>query len=199
MMSGKNGSSVTSVKEDAPNCATEAGVSPLARRARGMRPRALCLLPLTLLGVTVASCSQGSVGVAPPVVLGLTSSAAPYYSDDEITLYEAQKQVPLPIRKPTSAEESALGKGIAPFPHAPYLLSSDVTVELHYTLTNVDTPPPTPVADHADDGQRPAGAVARGRERGADLRDDHADHGVLQRNEFAEQHQRDQDGDEPAG
>jgi len=54
-------------------------------------------------------------------------------------------------------------------------------------------------ADDADDGQRPAGAVARGRERGADLRDDDADHGVLQRDELAEQHQRDQDGDEPAG
>jgi hypothetical protein len=32
----------------------------------------------------------------------MTSTAPAYYSDDELTLYEAQKQVPLPIRKPTA-------------------------------------------------------------------------------------------------
>ena len=96
------------------------------------------LAPLSLLGAILAGCSQGSADVEPPVVLGMTPSIPPYYSDDEITLYEVQAKVPLPIMKPTAQQESALGKGVTPFPHAPYLLASDITVELHYTISNLD-------------------------------------------------------------
>ena len=150
MIGGKNSTSMASVKERAPNGAATAGVPPLARRSRPTRPRALGLFPLALLGaftslgalallgVAGAACSQGSAAVDAPIELGMTSTAPPYYSDQELTLYEAQKQVPLPIIKPSSSQESALGKGVAPFPHAPYLLASDVTVEIHYTITNVD-------------------------------------------------------------
>ena len=150
MIGGKNSTSMAAVKERAPNDAATAGGAPLARRSRWMRPRALGLFPLAmlgtftslgalaLLGIAGAACSQGSASVAAPIELGMTSTAPPYYSDQELTLYEAQKQVPLAIIKPSSSQESALGKGVAPFPHAPYLLASDVTVEIHYTITNVN-------------------------------------------------------------
>ncbi|MGO8999241.1 MAG: hypothetical protein ACLQVI_38435 [Polyangiaceae bacterium] len=95
------------------------------------------LLPIALLGTIVGACSQGSASTQSPVVLGLTSTAAPYYSDDELTLYEAQKPVALPIIKPTAAQEAALGAQ-SPYPHAPYLLASDITVEIHFTLSNLD-------------------------------------------------------------
>jgi hypothetical protein len=89
------------------------------------------------LGLLGAACSQGDAQTDSPVVLGLTASAPAYYSDQEITLYEAQKPVPLAIRKPTSAEVSALGKA-APYPRAPFLEASDVSIEIHYTLSNLD-------------------------------------------------------------
>jgi hypothetical protein len=111
---------------------TRAGASPHARRI------ALGLGPILLLGAIVGACAQGTANTDPPVVLGLTSTAPPYYSDGEITLYEAQKQVPLQIRKPTSAEESALGQQ-KPYPHAPYLKATDLSIEIHFTLSNLDT------------------------------------------------------------
>jgi len=131
-----SGKTSPSVKVRAPNFASRAGLSPRALPHVGRR-RALSLVPLAALGTIVAACSQGNASVDTPIVLGMTSTAPAYYSDDEITLYEAQKQVPLPIRKPTSAEESALGKD-PPFPHAPFLLASDVSVEIHYTISNID-------------------------------------------------------------
>jgi hypothetical protein len=98
----------------------------------------LGLLPVTFLGTIVIACAQGSASTENPVVLGLSASAPPYYSDDELTLYEAQKQVPLPIIKPTAAQESALGKE-APYPHMPYLQATDLSVEIHFTLSNLDS------------------------------------------------------------
>jgi hypothetical protein len=90
-----------------------------------------------LLGVVVAACAQGNASTQAPVVLGLTSTAPAYYSDAEITLYEAQKPVPLPILKPSAAQESVLGAQ-KPYPHMPWLKASDISVEVHYTLSNLD-------------------------------------------------------------
>jgi hypothetical protein len=117
-----------SMKDLAP---TSAGGSPHARRF------VLGVVPFAFLGTIVPACAQGNATTNDPVVLGLTSSAPPYYSDDELTLYEAQKPVPLGIIKPTSAQESGLGKQ-APYPHMPYLQASDITVEIHFTISNLD-------------------------------------------------------------
>jgi hypothetical protein len=108
-----------------------AGAAPHARRL------VLGLVPIAFLGTIVAACAQGNANTDPPVVLGLTATAPPYYSDDELTLYEAQKPVSLDIIKPTAAQEAALGKQ-APYPHAPYLLASDLNIEVHFTISNLD-------------------------------------------------------------
>jgi hypothetical protein len=126
MIPRKSGSSM---KDGAP---TGAGAAPHARRL------AVGLVPIAFLGTIAAACAQGSANTESPVVLGLTSSAPPYYSDDELTLYEAQKPVPLPIIKPTAAQETALGHEM-PYPHMPYLQASDITVEIHFTLSNLDS------------------------------------------------------------
>ncbi len=75
-----------------------------------------------------------------PTELGMTSTMAPYYSDQELTLYQAQMPVQLPIRQPTPAEASALGQ-MAPYSHAPYLTSTDERVEIRFTLSNIDDQP----------------------------------------------------------
>jgi len=106
----------------------------------GWRPR-LWLLSLLPLG---AACTSGSADqVTGPVDLGMTSTMAPYYSDGNLTLYEAQKPVTLPVRKPTGSELRSLGKAPAgtPYPRAPFLTADDESVEVHFTITNADSTP----------------------------------------------------------
>jgi hypothetical protein len=123
---------------------TGAGSAPHANGLRWARRYGVMLgfVPLAFLGASVGACAQGNASTDPPVVLGLAAGgdggAPPYYSDAELTLYEAQKPVSLQILKPTQAQESALGKA-APYQHAPYLLASDLNIEIHFTLSNLDT------------------------------------------------------------
>jgi hypothetical protein len=109
----------------------------------GWRPRVRAFAPLAALAVA-AACSKGSGDqVTRPVAIGMTSAIAPTYMDGEITLYEVQSPVAFPVRKPTAAEEKALGpapKG-TPYPHAPFLTAQDESVEVHFVITNVDTVP----------------------------------------------------------
>ena len=107
----------------------------------GSRPRQ-CLAALTV-ALVGAACSNSSSSdqITEPVDLGMTSKMAAYYSDQNLTLYEAQMPVPLPVRKPTSADYKALGptpQG-TPYPREPFLKAGDELVVIHYTLTNVDT------------------------------------------------------------
>ena len=103
-------------------------------------PMAVGFCPLLLL-VLAAACSDNSTDqVTKPIELGMTNTMAPYYSDMELTLYQAQIPVQLPVRKPTGSELSALAKPIAgtPYPRAPFLIAEDESVEVHYTITNID-------------------------------------------------------------
>jgi hypothetical protein len=107
----------------------------------GWRPRILSQAPLLTLAL-VAACSNGSGDqVTRPVAVGMTSKVAPYYADGQITLYQVQTPVALPVRKPTDAERSALGpapKG-TPYNHAPFLTVQDESVEVHFVLSNIDS------------------------------------------------------------
>jgi hypothetical protein len=107
----------------------------------GWRPRIQGLAPLLALALASA-CSNGSGDqVTRPVSVGMTSNVAPYYADGQITLYQVQAPVALPVRKPTDAERAALGaapKG-TPYTHAPFLTVQDESVEVHYVLSNIDT------------------------------------------------------------
>jgi hypothetical protein len=71
----------------------------------------------------------------------MTSSMAPYYSSEQLTLYEAQIPVPLPVRRPLSTDLQSLGAAPAntPYPRTPWLTAEDESVEVHYTLSNIDT------------------------------------------------------------
>ncbi len=110
-------------------------------RGEGWRPLLGALLAAGAIGALAPACAGGSNDqLTGPATLGMTSKMAPYYSDGQTTIYEAQKPVALPVRKPSSAERQGLGpapKG-TPYTHAPFLLASDESVEVHYVLTNVD-------------------------------------------------------------
>jgi hypothetical protein len=115
-------------------------------RRGGWRPRMPSLVgawpfaPLALVAL-VAACSNGSGDqVTPPVAVGMTSKINPTYDDGQLTLFEVDQAVPLPVRKPSDADEKALGaapKG-TPYPHMPFLTADDESVEVHFVLSNVD-------------------------------------------------------------
>jgi hypothetical protein len=91
------------------------------------------------LMVALAACANTDANqTTPPVVLGMGSSVTPVYQDPQLTLYEVQVPVPLPVRKPTDAELSGLGGAVGPYPSHPFILASDESVEVHYTITNLD-------------------------------------------------------------
>ncbi len=106
----------------------------------GSRPR-LALFALSLAGLGVACNGSGaSDQVTPPIDLGMTSKMASFYSDPNLTLYQVQLQVRLPVRRPTASDLSSAGpapKG-TPYPRAPYLLADDESLEVHYTISNLD-------------------------------------------------------------
>jgi hypothetical protein len=102
---------------------------PIRRKAR----YAACLVFATGLGAMACESSTDGTGVAPPVVLGMTSTVAPYYSSAELTIYWVQTPVSLPVRSGTGKETN-----VSPYPSAPYLLASDYTLQVNYTLTNLD-------------------------------------------------------------
>jgi hypothetical protein len=129
------------------------GSAPLSAASRpspGLRSRlaakhAWITAPAAVLGLAMAAaCAQGSGDqVTTPDGVGMTSLTKPDYSDGEITLYEVYQAVPLPVRKPTAAEEKGLGsapKGTG-YPHAPFLTADDESVEVHWVISNVDTMP----------------------------------------------------------
>ena len=89
----------------------------------------------TVLG----GCSNGSADqVTRPAAVGMTSQMAPFYTDGNLTLYEAQIPVPLPVRKPAGGEGQGAPPAGTPYPHAPFLRVEDEAIEVHYTLSNVD-------------------------------------------------------------
>lgn len=74
-----------------------------------------------------------------PQSLALTKQTAAFYDDGELTLYETQLPVNLPIRKPTSDEQKTLdGEKVMPFGHEPWVTPRSVRVQLTWTLANLD-------------------------------------------------------------
>jgi hypothetical protein len=88
----------------------------------------------------VACTSSAADQVTQPVALGMTSSMAPYYSDGQLTLYQVLTPVQLPVRAMTSADIRAVGPTPpgTPYPRGVFLRAEDESVEVHFTISNVD-------------------------------------------------------------
>jgi hypothetical protein len=94
-----------------------------------------------VLGAAAACSNGGRDQVTAPQSVGMTSMSAPYYMDGQITLYQEQIEVQLPIRKPTDAEKSGAAPKGTPYSHAPFITVDDESVEVHYVLSNLDAKP----------------------------------------------------------
>jgi hypothetical protein len=92
--------------------------------------------------VAGAACSQNSNSqTTAPVDLGMTNTMAAYYSSEELTLYEVQTPVALPVKQPSSSDLGGLGAAPANtgYPSAPWLTADDEQVEVHYIISNLDS------------------------------------------------------------
>jgi hypothetical protein len=95
---------------------------------------------------TMVACSNGGADqITSPVDLGMTSTVAPYYADGNLTLYQVNVPVVLPVRRPSPSESQSLGAAPAgtPYPHAPFLPVQDESLEVHYVISNLDSTPQT--------------------------------------------------------
>jgi len=106
-----------------------------------MHPRLAPVVALLVAILLAVACSNGSGDqVTKPVALGMTSQLDPYYSDGNLTLYQVEMPVQLPVRRPTDAERKSLGPAPrgTPYSHAPFLRVDDESVEVHFVISNVD-------------------------------------------------------------
>jgi len=110
-----------------------AASTPQVRRVRGMARYAACVVFVTASGVAACQSSTDASGVIPPVVVAMSSTAAPYYESQELTIYWEQTPVSLPVKTGTGTEAN-----VQPYPSAPYLLASDYLLQVNYTVTNLD-------------------------------------------------------------
>lgn len=109
-----------------------------ARTARSFGALGTTIFAGSVIACSVVACSNdGTNQVLDPVAIGMSATSPAFYDDGETTIFQAQKEFILPVRKPTAAEKAALGQA-APFPSAPFLKSQDLEITIRYTLSNLD-------------------------------------------------------------
>ena len=94
-------------------------------------------LALAAFAVFAGACASEHQVVVEPVAVGMTDKLDASYDDGTTKIYQVSVPVRLPIRKPTDDERSALGAS-PPFPRAPFLVSSDLRIEIRFTISNLD-------------------------------------------------------------
>jgi hypothetical protein len=103
-----------------------------------------CLL-LAIAALPIAGgCANGAADqVSSPVALGMTDTTPAYYSDGQLTLYQVQIPVRLPVRRMTAADVQSVGAAPhgTPYPRGVFLRAEDEGVEVRYIISNVDGAP----------------------------------------------------------
>src|ERR1022692_4613858 len=113
------------------------------------RPHILPLVSgMWLCAAIVAGCSGSDSQVTRPNIVGMTNTTPAYYSDGNITIYEVQIPVALPMRAPDAAEAAKLGKPAAYLGSfgattEPWIKVNNVQTTIRFTITNLDDQPNT--------------------------------------------------------
>jgi hypothetical protein len=105
---------------------------------------------LSAMGVRVVLCVFALLAVGcngedkkqslEPVQLGMTSDLEPINgADAEDQIFEVKRSIQFPIAAPTQDEVNVLnGKKAEPYPRYPFLTTSDITIQVSWTLSNLD-------------------------------------------------------------
>jgi hypothetical protein len=92
--------------------------------------------------VGLSGCGDADLRRLDPLSVGLTDTAAPIYSDGELTIYQARTGLGLPIIAPSRERLEALrDEPSPPFERRPWVTHEDVEVQVTWTLSNLDPEP----------------------------------------------------------
>jgi hypothetical protein len=96
-----------------------------------------------LLAAVISGCSGNDGQVTHPSIVGMTDTTPAYYSDGNLTIYEVQIPVTMPMRAPDAAQAAKLGAAPSYLTSfgataAPWILVGDVQTTITYTITNLD-------------------------------------------------------------
>lgn len=102
---------------------------------RGVKTHAVAMF--VVLAVGVACSKSGDETVQNPQVVAMLDTTAPIYDDGEQQIFQVEKQVALPFRKP---EDSEVPKGnVAPYPRPAFHTALNSKTTVRFTITNLDT------------------------------------------------------------
>jgi hypothetical protein len=94
-----------------------------------------------VLGAAFAGlgCSDANTRQLPPAAVALADTVPPVYDDGELTIYEAETSLMLPIIAPGDVAMSQLAEAPSdPFERMPWITNEDVGVQVNWTLSNLD-------------------------------------------------------------
>ena len=120
------------------------GARPLATGERAPGPYGRGAIGLFAVGLAAAlGCSSKADQKAyDPVSLGMLPSDAPLYDDNETTIFQVSRPISLPIVSPNDIDRQRLAAAMpAPYDHIPWITSSDVKVQVSWTVSNLDSDP----------------------------------------------------------
>jgi hypothetical protein len=104
-----------------------------------LRGRAAAGLFVLGLAAMLGCSSKSDQKAYDPVSLGMLPGDAPLFDDSETTIYQASRPVSLPILSPTQADVQKLSAAMpAPYDHTPWITSSDVKVQVSWTVSNLE-------------------------------------------------------------
>ncbi len=112
-------------------------VAPNAEGSRPQRRLGIGVASLVVFAFVGACATTDDNQVTQPSVVGLSDKVAPIYDDGQMTMYQVETPVKLPMRMPTGEEAAALG-AMAPYPKEPFIKADDVRTEIRFTITNLD-------------------------------------------------------------
>jgi hypothetical protein len=94
-----------------------------------------------LLAASVAAgCASDETRRLDPISVALADSVPPVYSDGELTIYEANTGLLLPIIAPRQDQLDALSQQqMDPFARRPWVTRDDIAVQVTWTLSNLDS------------------------------------------------------------
>ncbi len=104
---------------------------------RRLSSRTLRAAALFLVAIPAAACANSSDDeTLPPVVLGMLETTAPTYDDGQQQIYQVNKEVRLPFRRPNDGERA---KGEQdPYPSIPFHVTTNSRITVRYTISNLD-------------------------------------------------------------
>jgi len=101
-------------------------------------PRGWIFALTALAAASATGCGGDESQTLEAEAFSMTDAATPFYDDGELTLYQSQLPVQLPILAPDETQRANLGGPLGPFPREPWVTTSDIRVQVSWTLVNTD-------------------------------------------------------------